>query len=252
MNNNNISCLRLSDFNPKKLTQLNNYSILYFTRGKGQLTIDFNQTSYQKDSIFLISKNQLLEYNYTKEDDGFIIQISSTEIELLLNSTPFLNQRKLFNYWINKPKPKSTNENFYSIILSLYKECKTNKDLIDLTIIKNTLTGLLLKIHKSYSFDFSKNKSEGFVNYFKYLVDNNINFTRNTLYYAEKLGISYKHLNSVCKQQISKTAKDFIIDNTILEIKRQQALGLSTNQVSRKLGFDEPTNFVKFRKKHLV
>ena len=70
--------------------------------------------------------------------------------------------------------------------------------------------------------------------------------------YAEKLGISYKHLNSVCKQQISKTAKDFIIDNTILEIKRQQALGLSTNQVSRKLGFDEHTNFVKFRKKHLV
>ncbi|MFD0963197.1 hypothetical protein [Pseudofulvibacter geojedonensis] len=183
MKKNTISCLRLSDFNPKKITQLNNYSILYFTRGKGFITIDFNKIAYQKDSIFLLSKNQLLNFNYSKKEDGFIIQISPTEIELLSNHTEFLNHKKLFNYWLYKPTPLTTKENFYSIILNLYKECKTNEEVIDLTIIKNTLVGLLLKVYKSYSFKNSTNKSEVFFNHFKFLVDNNT--TRNTLFYAE-------------------------------------------------------------------
>lgn len=109
-----------------------------------------------------------------------------------------------------------------------------------------------MKIYKSYAFKSEINKRERFANQFKMLVDNQITQTRNTLDYAKALGISYKHLNSICKEHLNNTAKDFIIENIVIEIKRQQSLGLPTNQTSRELGFDEPTNFVKFRKKHLA
>lgn len=247
-----ISCSRISDFNLINTIQLENYCIVYFTRGKGFITIDFKKIAYQKDSLFLLSKNQLLRLNNAKENDGFIIQISSEYLDLITIKTSFLNRKRLFNYWINDPKVTTSNENFYSIILSLYKECKATKNPIDVIILKNTLTGLLLKIHKAYSFSSEINKSEIFFNQFKFLVDYKLKQTRNALDYATELNISYKHLNVICKQNAHMTAKDFIIESTVLELKRQQNLGLSTNQISRKLGFDEPTNFVKFRKKHLL
>lgn len=252
MNNNAISCLRLSDFNPRKVIQLDKYSILYFTRGEGFITIDFNKVAYQKDSLFLLSKKQLLQLNNTREIDGFIVQVNSDTLKSITNNNSFLKQRRLFNYWINSPKTSSTNENFYSFILNLYKECKSNSNPIDSLISQNTLTGLLLKIYKSYNFNIDINNPEQLANQFKILVDNHITQTRNTLHYAKELGISYKHLNSVCKEYLNETAKDFITENTVLEIKRQQILGLTTNQISRELGFDEPTNFVKFRKKHFA
>ena len=65
------------------------------------------------------------------------------------------------------------------------------------------------------------------------------------------MGISYKHLNTVCKLSIGITAKDFITQNTVLDIKRYMALGHNTNEISRLTGFDEPTNFVKYRKKYV-
>lgn len=68
--------------------------------------------------------------------------------------------------------------------------------------------------------------------------------------YARHLGWSTKSLNRVCRATGDVTAKRVIIERIILEAKR--LLAHSSDPVagiSAYLGFDEPTNFVKFFKR---
>lgn len=64
------------------------------------------------------------------------------------------------------------------------------------------------------------------------------------------LQISYKHLNNIVKKCTNKTAKEFIDDFVILEIKRFLcSTSLSVKEIAFKCGFDEQTNFLKYFKK---
>jgi AraC-like DNA-binding protein len=56
-------------------------------------------------------------------------------------------------------------------------------------------------------------------------------------------------LNTICREFTSLSAKQFIDQWLVLEIKRQLASsGLSIKEIAHQAGFSEPTNLVKFFK----
>jgi AraC-like DNA-binding protein len=68
--------------------------------------------------------------------------------------------------------------------------------------------------------------------------------------YAQHLGWSTKSLNRACRATADVTAKRVIIDRVVLEAKRLLAHSSDpVAEISCHLGFDEPTNFVKFFKR---
>jgi AraC-like DNA-binding protein len=67
--------------------------------------------------------------------------------------------------------------------------------------------------------------------------------------YSRQLGYSTRTLNRACRAGGDTTAKRVIIDRIILEAKRLLAHSRDpVTKISNDLGFDEPTNFVKFFK----
>jgi AraC-like DNA-binding protein len=65
--------------------------------------------------------------------------------------------------------------------------------------------------------------------------------------YARHLGCSAKSLNRACRAASDVTAKRVIVERIILEAKRVLAHTADpVAKISADLGFDEPTNFVKF------
>lgn len=104
--------------------------------------------------------------------------------------------------------------------------------------------------------DFAKEKNtEWFTTFsaFKNHLEKHFAETRNAKDYAKMMGISYKHLNAVCKSITGSTAKACIDQFIILEAKRRLAISdISIKELTYTLGFDEPTNFVKFFKKHTL
>lgn len=68
--------------------------------------------------------------------------------------------------------------------------------------------------------------------------------------YAEHLGLSTKSLNRACRATSDVTAKRVIVERIILEAKRLLAHRTDpVAAISAHLGFDEPTNFVKYFKR---
>jgi AraC-like DNA-binding protein len=87
-------------------------------------------------------------------------------------------------------------------------------------------------------------------NSFKNHLEKHFAKTRNAKEYAEMIGISYNRLNAACKSIAGNTAKAFIDKFIILETKRRLATSdISVKELTYAMGFDEPTNFLKYFKK---
>ena len=86
---------------------------------------------------------------------------------------------------------------------------------------------------------------------FNSLIEQNIAKSRSADFYANELAITYKHLNLICKELVNKTAKNVIDDFLILKAKRNLInTTMKSNELAFKLGFEDPTNFTKYFKKH--
>ena len=78
----------------------------------------------------------------------------------------------------------------------------------------------------------------------------NLKNSRYVKYYADKLTISTKKLNSLTKTYYGTTAKEYIEEKIIIDSKKLLIESPETvKQISYNLGFTEPTNFNKFFKK---
>ena len=88
-------------------------------------------------------------------------------------------------------------------------------------------------------------------NLFREQVEKNFSKTRNVKDYASALLMNQKKINTITQNVLGKSAKEFIDDRVILEVKRLLShTSLSVQEISYQAGFDEPTNLVKFFKKY--
>ncbi len=104
---------------------------------------------------------------------------------------------------------------------------------------------------KSSNRSVSNNIDEILLNEFNFLLTKNIKHSRSVKYYADRLAISTKKLNSMLKEYTGKRAKEYIEERIISDAKKLLLETPDTiKQISYTMGFTEPTNFNKFFKKY--
>ena len=86
---------------------------------------------------------------------------------------------------------------------------------------------------------------------FTSLVDEHFNEGLSVAEYAEMMHLSVRTLSNLTNQLLNKTPSLMIQERIILEAKRLLLYSnLNINQVGYRLGFDDPSYFVKYFKKH--
>ena len=71
-------------------------------------------------------------------------------------------------------------------------------------------------------------------------------------FYVKKLGISVKKLSRLVREQNNVSTKTLIDERRTLEIKRMlRGTNKPVKEIAYELGFDEPTNMIKYFKKRV-
>ena len=168
-----------------------------------------------------------------------------------------LSYYRLYNYHLHKPtiQPDETGgDAFNHIVNEMYWEYLLANNFAKEEMLRLMLKLLLLKAERIKRTLTPKEKNAEWLskfNEFKKCLEENFTKNRSADTYAKIIGISYKHLNTVCKSITGHTAKTYIDQFIILEAKRLLAISdSSVKELTYELGFDEPTNFVKFFKKY--
>ena len=246
---------------PKDHNQFEHHKISFFviviiTHGKGKHSINYKDYDYKKGTVFTLRKNNIHKFYKTNAQGKFLVFTENFVIRYA-DKIETLKLFQLFNEMLVSPKLQLNNSDFAEIISLVHqieKEYLQVRDDHSIEIIRN-LTQVI--IHKLFRIK-SKNKEilrdkkyqSKFITLQK-LIEKHCFESKKVAYYAKKMSVTSKTLNNITQNTIDKSAKSFIDEVLILQIKRLIINSdLSFTEIAYQAGFDDSTNFFKyFRKK---
>jgi len=241
--------------NPELPHQLKFYNLIFFTSGSGRHFIDFNWFPVEENSLVYLTKEQVNAFDFSKNLTGFCIIFTE---QYFVNCFSNLSKNfmfRLFNPQLFSPIlqiPKQSDFRTYFNLLQ--QEFDKTESFNRKTVIESLFVILITKaedLKQSQTFHISNSSKIKIYQNFTSLIETHLSKSRSADFYARELTITYKHLNVICKELVNKTAKNVIDDFVILQAKRNLInSGLKIKELAYKLGFEDPTNFSKYFKKH--
>ncbi|MEM7337656.1 MAG: helix-turn-helix domain-containing protein [Actinomycetota bacterium] len=230
------------------------FTLILVADGVGVHEIDFEPHEYRPGSLLITSMTQVQRFVINDDTRGHLIQFTEP---FLLRNLGRLDANLidvLYNYELRSPIADATADNHLAGAINELADELAGPDRAD----REEMLHLLLKrvilaagrlvdrIGAAPRADTNLGWSALFFE-FRQLVEEGYWRSRSAQSYALRLGVSYKHLNGVCKATVGRSAKTYIDDAVILEAKRRLAIDdTPVSRLASDLGFDEPGNFTKF------
>lgn len=240
---------------PELPHQLKFYNLIFFTAGSGRHFIDFNWYPVQKNTLVYLTKEQVNAFEFHESLKGFCILFTERYfVDCFSNlSNDFVF--RLFNPQLFSPILQiPLNSDVITYFNLLKKECQNTESFNQKSILKSLFVVLISKaenIKQNETFHIKDASKIILFQKFVSLIEQNISKSRSADFYAKTMALSYKHLNTICKALVNKTAKKVIDDFVILQAKRNLInSNVRSKELAYKLGFEDPTNFTKYFKKH--
>lgn len=236
--------------------QIKFYVLLFFTDGNAHHTIDFEKYQCKKGTLLSIRKNQIHKF-HPSNAEGFLILFTDDFLIQSVEKNEVSKSLQLFNELITSPKTQLDNTNYLELkelIESINKEYITINDNYSSSIIRSLLTVLfkkILRLKQQQNAIFNEKKYLSQFIAFQTLVEEHCFKTKTVSDYANQLNVSTKTLNNITQEIINESAKKFIDQILVTQIKRLLInTKLSVKEIAYQSGFDEPTNLYKFFKKY--
>lgn len=238
------------------------YQIIWFKTGKGKHFVDFKEYDVFNNAIFFIAKNQVHYFDHNTDYTGVMIHFN--EIFLMHHDTEldFLLRFNLFNNPYQQPSccVGRDNDGILEEYLRLIKEeLRSRNEFGQEELLRTYLKAFLIQVQRKKN-AFEKNRGDAsfaldekrvqllrFVN----LIDEHYNKGFSVAEYAALLHVSPRTLSDLTSQLLNKTPSQLLRERIVLEAQRLLLhSSLNVNQIGYRLGFEDPSYFVKYFKKH--
>ena len=231
--------------------RLNFWVIIYITEGSGYHYVDFQKHEYKKGDIIFVQKNQVQHFEVNSKVDGYILHINEPFFYRVegFNGDIFLEfGDKAFGSPVLSYDTTLDSTNRVLIDL-IYREYCKNEEGFNIELIATLFQGFILALRSQIAGNEKLLISKDYENFklYRQLVEENFTKTRNVEDYANMMLLSKKTINQGTRRVVGLSAKQFIINRMILEIKRYLSQGeLMNYEIAELLGFDEAANMTKF------
>jgi AraC-like DNA-binding protein len=239
-----------------QLHRIHFHMLILLTQGKGHHIVDFKSYSLSAGDLLFINKEQVQAFDIENNRDGYVILFTDRFLNKNLSQNDYFAFYRFFTLSKYPPIINFSDSELKEIlptIHSMQNEFNKKDDFAKEEIIRSLLKIFLLSAERTGRLRIQQPESSEFKTFveFQKLLSKKFIKTRDASNYAKELNLSYRQLNDICKEFTQKTAKSVIDEFIILEAKRKLSqCDISVKEISYSLGFDEPTNFVKYFKKH--
>lgn len=244
------------DHSPKVLHRVDFFLLLLINTGTCQHTIDFLDYDLEAGAVLTVRKDQIHKF-FPSDADGYILLFTNQFVVSYLERLQALKTLQIFNELMGNPKIKldqKEHQEVLDLIRQMHEEFYQKRDEYSSSIIRSLLQILISKL---YRFKAHKNQMiqgkkylEEFI-HFQNLVEAQCFETKKVKDYARQMGYSTKTLNNIVRSILDKSAKTFIDEVVITQIKRLLVNSeLTVKEVAYTAGFEEPSNLFKYFKKY--
>ena len=233
------------------------YIVLLVTQGSGTHTIDFKTYEVRPNMVFFMKPGQIHSWELSADADGQVVFFTS---EFYLKQFP---DRKLydfpfFNALIAKPKldlPEAEVTVLLQPFEALHQEYAV-PGFMRQEMLACYLQVMLIRLARIYQLQEGTEETQGgellLLQKLENLIEQHFKEHLPVTFYAEKLHVTTKHLNEICKRSLAKTTHELIRERSILEAQRLLVHSeLTSSQIAAELGYFDTTYFFRFFKKHV-
>lgn len=230
------------------------YNLIFVNHGKGHHEIDFVDYEIKAGEILLISRNRVHRYVEFENLEGYIVMFTEGFLcECLSNQDS--DTKDLFKSSFLYPHLKELDvyvpmvKSSLDVLSDMYKNSNqiVDKGVVALSF-KLTIRLLMNVMSQQGSFNYSKNQ---LFTRFSELVEEHISTEKSVDGYAKMLYVSSKTVNTVTRNAIDMSAKQYITEQLVLRIQRKLSFDQKNiNEIADDLGFSEPSNLTRFFKKN--
>ncbi len=230
------------------------YQIIWF-ENKGRHYVDYEVIDHPENSIFFLNKGQIHYFCPNASNKGIAIHFNEQFIARFGGDTYGTVLNDLFDE-IGKPyvildNPEQANFKMLSGLLIEELNKQQNDYAIQSYFLLRTLMTLILRRRELLEYQKSAGKDYDVATQFRKLIDQHLDSRLSISFFSEKLHITEKKLSRLTKAHFNNTPAGLIKQRKILEAKRKLSnKKTSVKEIAFELGFEEPSNFTKYFKKH--
>jgi len=233
------------------------YHVLWIEKGKGTHYVDFNPIPIKDNTVIFIPHNSVNIYDVNGSYQGKAIIFTDSFFCKNNQDIQFLHSSILYSdlYHIARFNIDPQDSDLSIILNAMETEYQRIKDDAQFQILHNMLHVFLLQAEREMRKQgFKELKPCANLDYlilFKDLLEQNFSQERSVNKYASELSISEKQLHKATTTLLDKTPKQIIDERILLEAKRLLVhSNQSIKEIAYELGYNEPTNFIKYFRKH--
>lgn len=237
------------------------YQIIWFTEGVGEHYVDFKSHPVRPGTVFFIAKDQIHRFDESTSYEGLLIHFNESflvqyapDIEIVLKYNTFNNQHSLPFVCI----PKASEPLLRTLTRQMETELQTDLLFGSRELLIHLLKAFLILIERQHRQSFvartdyrvSNEKHLLFLK-FRELLESNYKDGISVRQYADLLHLSTKRLGELTNEVAHKPPSQLIHERILLEAKRMLVhSGERITSIANALGFDDPSYFAKYFKKH--
>jgi AraC-like DNA-binding protein len=206
------------------------------------------------DTLLFINKNSVQLFDNSIKFSGKAILFTDIFFCKSETDTEFLRSTILFNdlLSISQISVSGCKALFAKIFRDLEAELVLDIDSFQSEILRNLLLHSERERRKRDFIALKKDANLDFAMLLRDLLDVHFISQKNVGFYCGQMDVTPKRLNQATSKIFGKTPKEIIDDRVLLESKRLLAhTHKSIKELTYFPGFEEPTNFIKYFKKHI-
>lgn len=233
------------------------HHIIWIEKGKGTHYVDFNPISIKDNTVLFIPQNSVNMYDKDGIYDGKCIIFTDSFFCKNEQDHKFLHSSMLFSnlYDTVQFNVQKQNSDLRVFLNAMHTEYLREKDNEQFFILHNMLHIFLLQaereMHKQGFNKLKASPSLDILLQFNELLEKQFREERSVKEYAAQLNLSEKQLHKTTTSLLDKTPKQIIDERVLLEAKRLLSHSTqSIKEIAYEMGYNEPTNFIKYFRKH--
>ena len=236
--------------NGYKPHRLDFYQLIVITRGRGQHEIDFEMIPYAENTVIPVAKGQVQRFIENPQLEGYAILFKP---DFLVKEELDYHYLYDFSIFLSNMKPSSckTGKEVFTLLQEMILEQEKEDAFDSAEYQRNLLKNFLIMIERSKRQRTEIVCNDSFQLYLKFRkeLEKNVNYKLRVSDICGEINASAKQVNTAVKLMTNTTAKKYLEDRVILEIKRLLVYSsLSVKEIAYQVGFEDPTNFTKYFK----
>lgn len=231
------------------------YNLIFFTKGSGTHTIDFQTYPVEPNTFFFMSEGQVHSWELSKDVAGYTVFFTRD----LCSAKEDLGHIYDYSYFHNAystprlklPEGERLDElkPLFELLTRESAKPSSFRERVLCSYLNILLTKLLEEFQCKASDGFERQRF-GPIREFELLVERHFFEKRAVADYADILNLTSNYLNTLTRKAIGKNAKSVINDRVLLEAKRLLLNSeMTISEVAYKLNFKDTSYFSRFFRK---